>query len=246
MCVSSPYPLKLAKVNSKRSISKIPSKRALVAGKRRVRFASEITSSSRTNPAAADVSPRPQTEMTGAEKQSAFWTKGEFKTIRLAAKFNTKRIRSQARKEIAHLDEAFLTALRLCTMNDEQLHQVLENPDNHIMHAEAWCCSDTGGRGLERYVSAMHRLKRDEYAKDSRVAVLRMHQSDKISAGQLSAFYIEYAKSATVYARLMAQADAIWARNKSVVQQESEMATPAVVVSTQRVEQLVPLFVLSA
>jgi hypothetical protein len=48
-----------------------------------------------------------------------------------------------------------------------------------------------------------------EYANEARAAVLRMCRSEQISSDQLASYYAEYAKSATVYSRLIGHADYI-------------------------------------
>jgi len=167
--------------------------------KPRIRFASEISQVVCSVPCVD--------ELTDQEKRAIYWTTSEFKGIRMSAKLVTKDIRKLGSKGIAPIEEAFATALYLCTKEDSELDLLLANPEDHCKGAQVWCTGDSNGRGLERYISPTHRFKRAEYAKEARAAVLRMHRSDKISSDQLASFYVEYAKSATVYSRLMGHAD---------------------------------------
>lgn len=146
-------------------------------------------------------------ELTYDEKRAVFWTASEFKGIRLSAKLVTRDIRKGGQQEITELEEAFSAALRLCNMNDSDLDALLESPSDHTKSFEVWCSGRNNGRGLERYVSAIHRFKRAEYANEARAAVLRMCRSDQITSDQLATFYAEYTKSACVYSRLIGHAD---------------------------------------
>jgi hypothetical protein len=146
-------------------------------------------------------------ELTYDEKRAVYWTPSEYKGIRLSAKLVTRDVRNDSQQEISELEDAFATALRLCNMTDLDLDALLKSPSGHTKSLEVWCSGRNNGRGLERYVSTIHRFKRAEYAKEARAAVLRMCRSEQITSEQLASFYTEYAKSASVYSRLIGHAD---------------------------------------
>jgi hypothetical protein len=147
-------------------------------------------------------------ELTYDEKRAVYWTPSEFKGIRLSAKLVTRDVRKGSQQEIAELEAAFATALS-SNMTDSDLDTLLKSPSGHTKSLEAWCSGQNNGRGLERYVSAIHRFKRSEYANEARAAVVRMCRSEQITSDQLASFYAEYAKSASVYSRLIGHADEI-------------------------------------
>jgi hypothetical protein len=181
--------------------SEVPPTPLIIGGKRKLHFAPKISEVVCSVPCVRD--------LTYDEKRAVFWTPSEFKGIRLSAKLITREIRKDAQQEIAELDDAFATALRLCNMTDSDLDTLLKSPSGHTESLQVWCSGRNNGRGLERYVSTIHRFKRAEYANEARAAVLRMCRSDQISSDQLASFYAEYAKSASVYSRLIGHADHI-------------------------------------
>jgi hypothetical protein len=180
-------------------LSEFPLAPLVVGGKRKLHFASEISEVVCSIPCVDDLS--------ADEKSAVYWTVDEFKNIRRSAKIVTQDIRKQGLLGVADIEDAFATALGLCSMDDLELDELLKAPSGHTKSFEEWCSGQSNGRGLERYVSAIHRYKRTGYVKEARAAVLRMSRSDQISSDQLAAFYTEYAKSATVYARLIGHAD---------------------------------------
>jgi hypothetical protein len=182
-------------------MAKVPPTPLIAGGKRKLRFAPKISEVICSVPCVH--------ELTHDEKKAVFWTPNEFKSIRLSAKLVTKDIRKDGQKQVTDLEEAFAAALRLCNMTDSDLDALLKSPSGHTKSLEVWCSGWNNGRGLERYVSAIHRFKRAEYANEARAAVLRMCRSEQISSDQLASFYAEYAKSATVYSRLIGHADYI-------------------------------------
>jgi hypothetical protein len=182
-------------------MAKIPPTPLTSGGKRKLRFAPQISEVICSVPCVHD--------LTYDEKRAVFWTPNEFKGIRMSAKLVTRDIRKDGQQEITDLEDAFATALRLCNMNDSDLDTLLKSPSGHTKSLEVWCSGRNNGRGLERYVSAIHRFKRAEYTNEARAAVLRMCRSEQISSDQLASFYSEYAKSATVYSRLIGHADYI-------------------------------------
>jgi hypothetical protein len=182
-------------------MSMVPPTPLIIGGKRKLRFAPKISEVVCSVPCI--------NELTADEKCAIFWRPNEFKAIRMSAKLVTRDIRKDGQHEITKLDDAFAAALRLCNMTDSDLDALLKSPSDHTQSLEAWCSGRNNGRGLERYVSAIHRFKRAEYANEARAAVLRMCRSEQISSDQLASFYAEYAKSASVYSRLIGHADYI-------------------------------------
>jgi hypothetical protein len=181
--------------------SVIPPTPIVTGGKRKLRFAPKISEVVCYVPCV--------NELTYDEKRAVFWTPSEFKGIRLSAKLVTRDVRKAGQEEITELEDAFATALRLCNMTDFDLDALLKSPSGHTKSLEVWCSGKNNGRGLERYVSAVHRFKRAEYANEARAAVVRMCRSEQITSDQLASFYAEYGKSASVYSRLIGHADQV-------------------------------------
>jgi hypothetical protein len=171
-------------------------------------------------------------EMTADERLAAFMNSHDLQRTRLDAKHVTRHYRSKDTQVIQQIDEAYAKAVGiscsfLANKTSKGIDDDCSTSQDSTTEADSyerfmregvkqiaeefltqWACKKVSGRGLERYTSAKHRAERAEFAIQSRRAVLRLTTSPDITTDQIAGFYEEYARSATVYARMTGEADA--------------------------------------
>jgi hypothetical protein len=213
---------KRLRVSEKATLTNSKSEKSLdenkTKSKKRVRFAKEVRVAA-TVPALES--------LTAEERFEQWWTKEEFHTIKVSAKFITSSLRKYKKSTIAEVDHALSNSLRLtCTVNDDGLAKILEDPEQYGTSLDRWNDDALPSRGLEKYASNKQRSDRTDLAKMSRCKVLDMLKSDKATVEEIATYYREYSKASTLFARFMGASDAKAARGLPVMPQKYEPVLP--------------------
>lgn len=154
-------------------------------------------------------------DLSDDEKQELYMSAENVQQIREDAKFVTKYFRSRNKEVISEIDQAYCTSLQLATNNyasRDEFWFSLRDDNAEFQEAAAplntWCSkTKVSGRGLERYCSAKQRAERGAFAAECRSAVLRLCGNKGVGAEDISNFYHEYARSCTLFSRMMGNQD---------------------------------------
>ena len=154
-------------------------------------------------------------DLTPQEKNELYMSAENVQQIREDAKFVTKYFRSRSKEVIAEIDQAYSASLELATkdyISTEDFIFSLHDDNTELQEAAAtlntWCSkTKVSGRGLERYCSSKQRAERGAFAAECRSAVLRLCNNKGVGAEDIANFYHEYARSCTLFSRMMGQQD---------------------------------------
>ena len=153
-------------------------------------------------------------DLTDKEKEAIYMSPDNVQQIRDDAKFVTKYFRSRTKEYIEEIDQAYCSSLTLATnhFSQEEFTELLRDGNPKLEEAAAplnnWCSkAKVSGRGLERYCSQKQRAERGAFAADCRQAVLRLACNPGVGCEDVATFYNEYARSCTLFARMMGQQD---------------------------------------
>lgn len=154
-------------------------------------------------------------DLTAQEKNELYMSAENVQQIREDAKFVTKYFRSRSKEVIAEIDQAYCASLELATkdyISREEFMFSLLDDNSELQEAaatlNAWCSkTKVSGRGLERYCSAKQRAERGAFAAECRSAVLRLCGNKGVGSEDIANFYHEYARSCTLFSRMMGQQD---------------------------------------
>ena len=163
---------------------------------------------------------RNREDFNDAEKLELFLTLDDMAKIKYDAKYITKYYRVKEKRTIDSLDQVYTEAMCRSTYftSYEEFLRFIRNDDGEfeqiVAQLNPWCRSTKlSGRGLERYCSQKQRSERQSFSSECRAAVVRLSKSEAVSAEEVAAFYHEYSRGNTIYARLMGRGDEIAAAN---------------------------------
>jgi hypothetical protein len=168
--------------------------------KRRVRFASG----------------RPQvmakilrrSDMSEDELERRYWMPSEFVTIKTKAKLATREVMKRNKSGIDLIESVYVKTVKLAnSLDDEQLEKWMKNPSDLARVLQPWQARDVG-RGLEKYVSRVHREERVDDVEECRHVVLTLLQEPHADPDEIASIYRKHARSAAFYARIVGEADA--------------------------------------
>jgi hypothetical protein len=159
-------------------------------------------------------------DFTDNDRHELFLTLDDMSKIKNDAKYVTKYYRIKENSTVESLDNVYTEAMCRSTYfatYDEFLN-FIRNGDGEFekiaQQLNPWCRTvKISGRGLERYCSQKQRRERQAFSAECRAAVVRLSKSSTVTAEELSAFYHEYSRGNTIYARLMGRGDEIAAVN---------------------------------
>jgi hypothetical protein len=151
-------------------------------------------------------------EMTAEERSGAYLTQADMHKIRSDAKFVTRYYAAREAGTIRQIDRAYASIMEMSLSfeSDRQYEEYLRRDTlEEAGGFHEWCRKKISSRGLERYTSLKHRRERTEFASEARKAVLRLATNPSVPREDVALFYYEYARSATLLARLMGEADRV-------------------------------------
>ena len=159
-------------------------------------------------------------DFTENERNELFLTLDDMSKIKYDAKYITKYYRVKDKSSVESLDQVYSQAMCRSTYfgTYEEFLKFMRNDDGDFekiaQQLDPWCRNvKISGRGLERYCSQKQRSERQTFGAECRAAVVRLSKSSSVSEGDLAAFYQEYSRGNTIYARLMGRGDEIAAAN---------------------------------
>ena len=159
-------------------------------------------------------------DFTDHDRHELFLTLDDMSKIKYDAKYVTKYYRVKEKCTVDSLDQVYTQAMcrsTYFTTYEEFLRFIRNDNGDFEKIAEqlnTWCRTvKVSGRGLERYCSQKQRNERQAFSAECRSAVVRLSKSSTVSPEELAAFYHEYSRGNTIYARLMGRGDEIAAAN---------------------------------
>lgn len=177
--------------------------------KRRVRFATELCSA---------ITVPSLSQMSKEERQHRYWQESEFLALKASAKMAVHDITTYNRKAVDLIDSLYSYVVCLSdSLDDDEFSLLISDPSDLARALQSWQ-SRSVGRGLEKYVSSVHREQRYDAVEESRSTVLSLANLTCIDADEVALSYNEQARSATLYARLVGMADAMVVKGDECVQ----------------------------
>jgi hypothetical protein len=167
------------------------------ARKRRLTFATDVS----------QVTVLSLEDYTQEEKANCWWSSSEHKGFIKSAKDTMREARIFQRQLITNIEDAYKTAQLLAIRQDYKgFKGLLRDPSQHSAKLEEWAVHANGCRGLEKHISTFQRQTRKSGAFYIRSMVIEGERMG-IRDVEIAEVYTEQARTYSLYARMVGEAD---------------------------------------
>lgn len=149
--------------------------------------------------------------MSEQEKQDVWHTSEESQEIKIAARQAVSNTVHTCQALIADISESYRnTRLLSTTMDEYDTEELLNDSSSLAIHGDAvieWCHDEVETRGLEQWISDVHRYGRKDCVDKARSVVVQMSMFQGQDEELVARVYSQLSRSSVLLARIFAEGD---------------------------------------